>query len=641
MSKKKKNKSAGSEDLRQAEAPEPVHPQDEAPPPFAEAGETIIDPADGDARAPADSAPDPGAATAPDIELGQVSIPAAEPVASHVPDDAAQMPEAPEPVAMPTGDDAATTDATPDAVSEGKTGKEKPPGSSKAIETLFRNAIRAELEIIALAATKANIMISLNGLIISALMISGAFIFSSTAAFLLPAGVFLLTAAASIFFALLAASPERAGLFTALRDWALAVWRKEARLADLRDYLRRNAAPPQDGAPNLLIYEQRVTLSRDEHWQRMQILLRDRQEIYHQMSDQLYWLGLMAERKFRMLDLSYTIFRWGLLASVLTFFSVKSVIGLFPGLSGEPVTRLRNVGIAEFTDTYEPSAVQQLTDGRILVVEDEAARAMSVMEISPDGSLVENAANDVKITRAFGRKLSDLEGLSVDDEGHLYTITSHSRTNDGERKPDREQLLRFRISGNQVGDIVAHTTLRDELEADETLKTRIRDMAGEEVEFDKLNIEGLSYHKEAGHLLLGLREPMVAGRSLIVTITNPEDMFERDAAPRFGTPVLLDLQGGGIRALSHDPVLQSFLIVNEIEGYEGNRYSQLWSWSGDAAAPPEPVALPDIINLNNVESIDSIVIGGEPRLLLMSDEGNEKKNRPARYMMLEYDQLGR
>ncbi len=155
--------------------------------------------------------------------------------------------------------------------------KEKPLGSSKAVETMFRNATRAELELIALAATKANIMISLNGLIISALMISGAFIFSSTAAFLLPAGVFLLTAAASIFFALLAASPERAGLFTALRDWARAVLRKEARLVDLRDYLRRNAAPPQDGQPNLLIYEQRVTLSRDQHWQHMQVLLRDRQ----------------------------------------------------------------------------------------------------------------------------------------------------------------------------------------------------------------------------------------------------------------------------------------------------------------------------------------------------------------------------
>ena len=56
--------------------------------------------------------------------------------------------------------------------------KEKPLGSSKAVETMFRNATRAELELIALAATKANIMISLNGLIISALMISGAFIFA-------------------------------------------------------------------------------------------------------------------------------------------------------------------------------------------------------------------------------------------------------------------------------------------------------------------------------------------------------------------------------------------------------------------------------------------------------------------------------
>ena len=51
-----------------------------------------------------------------------------------------------------------------------------PLGTSKAVETMFRNAVRAELDIIALAATKANIMISLNGFIISALMISGAFL---------------------------------------------------------------------------------------------------------------------------------------------------------------------------------------------------------------------------------------------------------------------------------------------------------------------------------------------------------------------------------------------------------------------------------------------------------------------------------
>ena len=78
---------------------------------------------------------------------------------------------------------------------------------------MFRNAYRAELDIISLAATKVNIMISLNGFIISALVISGALVFSSSPEFLLPAAVFLVTATISIVFALLAASPEQVGLY--------------------------------------------------------------------------------------------------------------------------------------------------------------------------------------------------------------------------------------------------------------------------------------------------------------------------------------------------------------------------------------------------------------------------------------------
>ena len=56
-------------------------------------------------------------------------------------------------------------------------------GTNKGVETMFRNAVRSEMELLALAATKANIMISLNGFIVSALMISGAFIFSSSPEF--------------------------------------------------------------------------------------------------------------------------------------------------------------------------------------------------------------------------------------------------------------------------------------------------------------------------------------------------------------------------------------------------------------------------------------------------------------------------
>ena len=90
-------------------------------------------------------------------------------------------------------------------------------GTNKGVETMFRNAVRSEMELLALAATKANIMISLNGFIVSALMISGAFIFSSSPEFLIPASTFMITAAASIVFALLSASPERIGKMQAAR----------------------------------------------------------------------------------------------------------------------------------------------------------------------------------------------------------------------------------------------------------------------------------------------------------------------------------------------------------------------------------------------------------------------------------------
>lgn len=531
-------------------------------------------------------------------------------------------------------------------------------GTAKGVETMFRNAVRTELEIIALAATKANIMISLNGLIISALMISGAFIFASTAAFLLPAGVFLTTAAASIIFALLAASPEKADCMVAFREWLRDVVQRKyvthtdgpnneapnnhaprkVGLRDLPVYLRRAEQVDPDSL-NLLIYSDRVRLSRDDYWQRMQDLLRDRDGIYQKMSDQIYWLGLMADRKFKLLNISYTIFRWGLLASVLTFVGVKSVLGVFPGLNSDSVPRLRNLGIAEFQDIYEPSGVQQLPDGRILVVEDESSRAFSMMTLQPDGTLLEDASTDTRITRGFGRKLSDLEGLSVDDAGQIYAITSHSQNGKGERKPDREQLLRFEIQGNVVGNIRSNTNLRDAIANDAQLIRAAQDLTGTAVDFDRLNIEGLAYWRETQHLLLGLREPMASEKSLILTIKNPAQVFDNGAVPEFGPPIALDLKGGGIRALSYDPVLGAFLIVNEIEGYDDNRYSQLWSWSGDPSQDAEPIALPDIINLNNVESIDSITIDGEPRLLLMSDEGNKKKNRPARYMILEYGQL--
>ena len=171
-----------------------------------------------------------------------------------------EMREEDEVLAIEAGFDAEEAGFEPDE-QELPTEKQKPLGTSKAVETMFRNAVRAEMDLIALAATKANIMISLNGLIISALMISGAFIFANSAVFLLPAGVFMATAAVSIVFALMAASPERAQYARVLGEWARAVWRKEAGWRDLRSYMDRAGQTNPTDKLNLLIYEDRVRMT--------------------------------------------------------------------------------------------------------------------------------------------------------------------------------------------------------------------------------------------------------------------------------------------------------------------------------------------------------------------------------------------
>jgi len=97
-----------------------------------------------------------------------------------------------------------------------KTNKKKASSSasSKSVETMFRNAYRAQLDMISLAATKANIMISLNGVIVSILMVTGGFIYAQTPELLLPAILLLITSAISIYFALSAASPSPAPAHT-------------------------------------------------------------------------------------------------------------------------------------------------------------------------------------------------------------------------------------------------------------------------------------------------------------------------------------------------------------------------------------------------------------------------------------------
>ncbi len=170
-------------------------------------------------------------------------------------------------------------------------------GSARGIETMFRSAYRTQLDLTALAATKANIMISLNGLILSVLTLSGPFVLVAEPILTIPIAIFLATCLISIIFAVLAAQPHRPKCTPRL------------------DCFNNDLA-------NVLVFEEFSTLSESQHLAAMLELMQDNTRIYKNMTRQIYMLGTMANRHFRMLRISYTTFLAGLTLSTLLLLGI-------------------------------------------------------------------------------------------------------------------------------------------------------------------------------------------------------------------------------------------------------------------------------------------------------------------------------
>ncbi|WP_182406157.1 hypothetical protein [Psychrobacter sp. GP33] len=334
---------------------------------------------------------------------------------------------------------------------------------------------------------------------------------------------------------------------------------------------------------------------------------------------------------------SPSVLRLAILASLLTAIVVSLFLFFYPSSSVNAASSpaLTKDGMGKFNDIYEPSATLQLPDGRVLIVEDEEHRALNILKISDNGSLIENADDNLKLSQGFEHKLDDLEGLTADHNGFIYMTTSHSSLKNGKRRHNREQLIRFRVVGDAVQDINSVRTLRDELSQSKTLVKAIKAKTGQEPDFDTLNIEGLTYAHKTDDLLLGLRAPMAGESAIIVPIENPAEVFEKNAAPVFGKPIFLNLGGGGIRSLHFSTILNKFVIANEIPDDKGKDFSKIWTWSGNPNDAPIPVNLPELSDLKNIEGIDSVKVNGVAKLLFTADEGNEKKEIAAKYRFVD------
>jgi hypothetical protein len=506
-------------------------------------------------------------------------------------------------------------------------GRKLSAGTERGIETMYRGAYRTQLDLTNLADTKANIMISINGLILSVLLAAGGFIANLEPWLLVPVGALVLTCITAMFFAVQAARPRLP---------------------------RRNRLTADDfisGDANVLFFQDSSSLPEDEYVRVMDQIMGDRELTYHHMTRHLYGLGTGLNRKFDLLKLAYGSFVFGIIGSAalfFIFFAFTTRASQATAVAAAPLAAAEHQNDAphfrELAGVYEPSAVQQLADGRLIVVEDEERHPIDLLTLKENGgfsaiALFPKELFDKDGPAADFRKLDDLEALDVDDRGRVYAITSHSRTGKGRLNEDREKLVRFEVAGDQLRDPHVVANLKEQLMAahpalrEAALVEDVKDGNG-------LNIEGLAFDADRQRLLIGFRGPLVDGKAMLVAIENVDQVFDQGAEARIvDEAILLDLGGEGIRGMTYDPRLEGFLIISGPLEQVENVPFRLWFWAGLAERPPQPVTVPGLNGFEHAEGVTPVRWRGQERLLIVSDDGDMDAGRPARYLLLDYDQL--
>ncbi|GAA4395966.1 hypothetical protein GCM10023187_03520 [Nibrella viscosa] len=172
--------------------------------------------------------------------------------------------------------------------------KKKKKKGNKGVETLFRTTMASHLKLSEMADSKANIMISINTIIVSILITVYAKDFDNSGSLLLPTGILTTVCLLTITISVLSTRP------------------------------RIKAKPPgqEQAGPNhtdLLFFGDFMRLSREEYRSSLITVLDDDDAVHTMMIDNLYAQGLVLTRKYRLLKLAYTIFMIGFPVAVVSY----------------------------------------------------------------------------------------------------------------------------------------------------------------------------------------------------------------------------------------------------------------------------------------------------------------------------------
>lgn len=174
--------------------------------------------------------------------------------------------------------------------------KKKDKKPDRGIETMFRVTLNNHTQLSQIADSKANILLSVNAIIISIALstLTPKLDSPSNAHLVFPTFTLLLFSVISIIFAILATRPK----------------------VNTSNYLPSDI---EQRKVNLLFFGNFHQIPHDDYQFAMKELMRDREYLYESLIKDLYFLGKVLHRKYRLLHITYNIFMFGIVTSVIAF----------------------------------------------------------------------------------------------------------------------------------------------------------------------------------------------------------------------------------------------------------------------------------------------------------------------------------
>jgi hypothetical protein len=180
---------------------------------------------------------------------------------------------------------------------------EKVKDAGRSIETMFRNTVRTHVDFSSMADTKANIMISVNTLVLTIIVSIMVRKLDTNPHLIIPTAMLTITSLVTLVYAILVTRPKvTRGVFTE------------------EDIKQKKV--------NLLFFGNfhKMTL-KDFTWG-MKEMMKDKEFLYDNMIMDFYYLGQVLGQKYQKLRICYTFFMYGLIISVIAF-AIAFI--LFPG----------------------------------------------------------------------------------------------------------------------------------------------------------------------------------------------------------------------------------------------------------------------------------------------------------------------